>query len=117
MKKVKQKTVAPAFISLAWLIIFIGRLTGPTLLVDIEESLSISDAEAGIALSAMWFLYGVMQFPGGALSDSFGRKKIILVSIASFGVASILIGTTLNYIMMIVTFSLLGLAFRSFPLT
>ncbi|MFW5946623.1 MAG: MFS transporter [Candidatus Natronoplasma sp.] len=115
MKKVKQKTVAPAFISLAWLIIFIGRLTGPTLLVDIEESLSISDAEAGIALSAMWFLYGVMQFPGGALSDSFGRKKIILVSIASFGVASILIGTTLNYIMMIVTFSLLGLASGLFP--
>ncbi|MEF8832830.1 MAG: MFS transporter [Candidatus Thermoplasmatota archaeon] len=115
MKKIQQKTVALAFISLAWLIIFVGRLTGPTLLVDIEESLGISDAEAGIALSAMWFLYGTMQFPGGALSDSFGRKKVILLSIASFGVATILIGSTLNYIMMIVTFSLLGMASGLFP--
>ncbi len=115
MKKVKQKTVALAFISLAWLIIFVGRLTGPTLLVNIEESLGISDAQAGIALSAMWFLYGIMQFPGGALSDSFGRKKIILASIATFGTASILIGLTLNYMMMIVTFSLLGMAAGLFP--
>ncbi len=115
MKKVQQKTVALAFISLAWLIIFVGRLTGPTLLVDIEESLGISDAQAGIALSAMWFLYGIMQFPGGALSDSFGRKRVILLSIAAFGMATILIGSTLNYIMMIITFSLLGMASGLFP--
>ncbi len=115
MKKIQQKTVALAFISLAWLIIFIGRLTGPTLLVNIENSLGISDAEAGVALSALWFLYGTMQFPGGALSDSFGRKKIILLSIGAFAAATIMIGFTINYVMMIVTFSLLGMGAGLFP--
>ncbi len=115
MEKIKQRTIALAFISLAWLMIFVGRLTGPTLLVNIEKSLGITDAQAGVALSALWFLYGTMQFPGGALSDSFGRKKIILLSISGFGIATILIGFTLNYLMMIVTFAILGLAAGLFP--
>ncbi|MBS3816668.1 MAG: MFS transporter [Candidatus Thermoplasmatota archaeon] len=115
MRKPKQKTVALAFISLAWLIIFVGRLTGPTLLVQIEKSLNITDPQAGVALSAMWFLYGIMQFPGGALSDSFGRKKVILLSILSFALANILIGLSFNYLVMLVTFSLLGMAAGLFP--
>ena len=109
MKRPDEKYIALTLISLAWLIIFSGRLIGPTLLVQIEAALDISHAQAGVALSASWFFYGIMQYPGGTLSDSFGRKKIIILAITLFATASILIGFTMNYIMLLVTFAFLGL--------
>jgi len=47
------------FISLAWLLIFVGRITPSTLLVDITGDLGISDIQAGWAFTGMWIMYGI----------------------------------------------------------
>ncbi len=108
MDSKRKKYVALAFISLAWLIIFIGRVTAPTLLKDITSDLNISSYQAGWAMTSLWLFYGIMQFPGGALSDSKGRKNVIMLSLILFGVAVLLISFSFNYIVLILTFSLLG---------
>ena len=71
--------MALVLISIAWLLIFVGRLIPSTLLVQIVESINITDVEAGIGLSAMWLFYGLMQFPSGILSDIKGRKISIIL--------------------------------------
>jgi predicted MFS family arabinose efflux permease len=51
MKKSYHLTLL--LVSLGWLIIFVGRLTPSTLLVQIMKDLQITDVQAGIALSGM----------------------------------------------------------------
>lgn len=108
MDSKRKRYVALAFISLAWLIIFIGRVTAPTLLKDIISDLNITSYQAGWAMTALWLFYGIMQFPGGALSDAKGRKNVIILSLILFGVSVILISFSFNYIMLVITFSILG---------
>jgi MFS family permease len=103
------------FISLAWLLIFVGRITPSTLLVDITGDLGISDIQAGWAFTGMWIMYGIMQFPGGMLSDVYGRKIIITLSALFFSIATFLTGFNINAISLIITFSLIGMAAGILP--
>jgi len=102
-------------VSLAWLLIFVGRMTPSILLVDIMDELDMSNVEAGLALSGIWVFYGLLQFPSGILADMIGRKKIIVSSLLSFSVASILIGLANSSITVGITFCILGLASGLLP--
>lgn len=102
-------------ISLAWLLIFIGRVTPSTLLVNITGDLGISDIQAGWAFTGMWTMYGLMQFPGGVLSDVYGRKIIITLSALFFSFATFLTGFNINAISLVITFSLIGMAAGILP--
>ena len=111
----KHHHIALLLVSFAWLLIFIGRITPATLLVQIVQDLHISTVSAGIGLSGMWLLYGIMQFPGGSLSDIYGRKKIILLSLLFFILASFSIGFNLDFLTVILTFSFMGFAAGLLP--
>ena len=97
-------------VSFAWLLIFVGRITPSTLLVQMTNDLHMSDFQAGVALSGIWFFYGVLQFPSGVFADALGRKKIIVFSLIGFSIASILIGLSNSFIIAGVTFCLIGLS-------
>ena len=102
-------------ISLAWLLIFVGRITPSTLLVDITSDLGITDVQAGWAFTGMWTMYGIMQFPGGVLSDVYGRKIIITLSALFFSIATFFTGFNINAISLVITFSLIGMAAGILP--
>jgi DHA1 family bicyclomycin/chloramphenicol resistance-like MFS transporter len=55
----------------------------------IQESLSASQLEIQQTLSAYLFAFGVMFLFHGALSDSFGRRPVILVALGVYTVASV----------------------------
>ena len=55
----------------------------------IQASLSASQLEIQQTLSAYLFAFGVMFLFHGALSDSFGRRPVILVSLAVYTLASL----------------------------
>jgi len=114
MKKSYHLTLL--LVSLGWLIIFLGRLTPSTLLVQIMKDLQITDVQAGIALSGMWFFYGIMQYPGGAFSDAVGRKKIIALSLVFFSFASFLMGMNINFVTFVFTCSFIGFASGILPI-
>ncbi|MFW5945630.1 MAG: hypothetical protein ACOCTN_01995 [Candidatus Natronoplasma sp.] len=62
----------------------------------------------GLSSPECRFLYAILQLPLRSSFRLIWKEKFILLSIAAFGVATILIDSTLNYIMMIVIFPLLG---------
>jgi predicted MFS family arabinose efflux permease len=65
-------------LSLGWLTTQLGRFLLPPLLPAIIDDLSISAAEAGLALTLMWGSYAGVQYLGGRLSDGVGRKTVIV---------------------------------------
>lgn len=56
---------------------------------DIQRSLGATPLEVQQTLTAYMFSFAVMILWHGALSDAFGRRSIILVSLAVFAVASL----------------------------
>ncbi len=56
---------------------------------DIQRSLGASALEVQQTLTAYMFSFAVMILWHGALSDAFGRRSIILVSLAVFAIASL----------------------------
>ena len=96
-------------VSFGWFHILAGRLGLSTLLLPIEEHLSIGHTEAGLALSAMWLLYGLMQFPSGIISDIKGRKLTLLLSMILFSLAYFLVGFSSHYYMFFIALLILGI--------
>jgi len=115
MPKISKENIALICVSLGWFLIFSGRLSISTLLVTIEASLGMNHAEAGFALTGMWFFYGLMQFPSGVISDLKGRKATIIASMIIFSVAYLLIGLSVHYLMFLLMLILLGIGGGSFP--
>lgn len=58
-------------------------------IVYIQSSFSFSDAEIGSIMSAFFLGYSIMQIPAGWLSDKFGAKKVILVSLILISICSV----------------------------
>src|ERR1043165_7349607 len=60
----------------------------------IQESLQASPLEIQQTLSAYLFAFGVMFLFHGALSDSFGRRPVILVALVVYTFASVMAALT-----------------------
>ena len=103
------------FVSIGWFLILSGRYAISTLLVHIEASFQMDHMVAGMGLTAMWFFYGLLQFPSGLFSDIKGRKLTITLAIFIFAVAYLLIGLSIHAIMFLVVLVMLGVGAGSFP--
>ena len=86
-------------VSLGWFTIQIGRLVLSPLLPTIIEDLSITPTQAGFALTTLWGVYALFQYPSGHLSDRLSRKTVVVAGL----------------VMIILGFSLFGLA-ATYPL-
>lgn len=87
----------------------LGRRALPPLLPTIIADLSITPFQAGVALSCASVGYALLQFPSGRLSDQLTRKTIILVSLSILLVGSLLLSTTMTYLMLLVGTAVLGI--------
>lgn len=61
-------------------------------LPSIKGNLHTSDAELQLVISGYAAAYAVFLITGGRLGDLFGRRKVFLVGISGFGLASVLCG-------------------------
>jgi EmrB/QacA subfamily drug resistance transporter len=61
-------------------------------LPSIRQSLGASSAQVQFVISAYAATYAVMLITGGRLGDLFGRKRMFLIGVAGFSVASLLCG-------------------------
>ncbi|RBI63367.1 MFS transporter [halophilic archaeon] len=64
-------------VSLGWTAIQTGRLVLSPMLPAIMDRLTISEFEAGLALTLLWGLYALGQYPSGRLSDRLSRKTLL----------------------------------------
>lgn len=58
----------------------VARISFSPLVPAITESYGVSNGVIGIALTGMWFTYGMVQFPSGVLASRYGERRIILVA-------------------------------------
>ncbi len=115
MKKIKKENIVLILVSVGWFLILSGRYSISSLLVNIENELGIGHAEAGLALSAMWLFYGLMQFPSGIFSDIKGRKISIILSMTIFSVSYLLLGFSASYLMFFFSVIILGMSTGGYP--
>ncbi|GAB7095137.1 MFS transporter [Halolamina litorea] len=69
-------------IALGWAAIVGTMLSVPAALPFVRAEFTLTNAEAGLAVTAMWLVYGACQFPAGLLTDRVGERRMLLGSMA-----------------------------------
>lgn len=92
-----------------WALVSVVTFLLPPLLPEIRESLSITNGQAGIALTVLYVTYGVFQYPSGQLSDEWNHATLIFPAIVVLGVATFLIGASTGLVTFVLACGCLGL--------
>ncbi|MFC7131529.1 MULTISPECIES: MFS transporter [Salinibaculum] len=66
--------------------ILIGALV-PFILIDFQTT----KASIGLALTGMWAVYALFQFPSGVLADQYGERQLLLLGLSGSAVGVVLV--------------------------
>jgi predicted MFS family arabinose efflux permease len=102
-------------VSLGWAAIQSGRLVLSPLLPTVMEGLAITDFEAGMALSLMWGLYALCQYPSGRLSDNLTRKTLLVSGLALLVAGFVALASAPNYLLFLFGAAVVGLGAGLYP--
>lgn len=75
----------------------------------VKEDLGLSDSAANFLPSLVFFWFLIFSVPTGMLMNKIGRKKTVLLSLIVTAVSLLLPVFGVNYVLMLVSFSLLGI--------
>jgi MFS family permease len=98
--------VAAAFSSLAMVGVF-HTLLGAAL-PAIRTSFGIDVVRSGMLGSAAWLGFTLVVLAGGALSDFFGRRRILILASSVMGICSVLLGTIRAFWVNSLLFAVIG---------
>lgn len=104
-----------AVISLGWLTIQGGRLLLSPLLPSIIDDLAISPFAAGVAISVLWAVYALLQFPSGRLSDRLSRKTLLMIGMSFAVCGFLLLSTARTYPVLLVGAGVVGIGAGLYP--
>ena len=93
----KQQLGVFAIVWLCFLLSFVERLSIPTVLPLVSETLKMNAAQGGSYMTAFYMGYVVTQLPGGWLTDRFGYRKVLLCSFIIMGGFTMLMSTVPSY--------------------
>lgn len=65
---------------------------------EIAERLDINTSDMGMTITIYFVVFAIFILIAGPLSDAFGRKKIILSGLITFGLGSVLCGTATSFL-------------------
>lgn len=94
--------------ALAFFVTMVGRLAVSPVVPDIAADLNITNSLIGVALTAMWGSYAVIQFPSGILADRFGERPVILASVVGTGLTTLVIATSPTFAIFLLGTILVG---------
>lgn len=104
----RYKETVLALCTVAFFVTMFGRLAISPVVPDITTDFDVSNAMVGLALTGMWFAYGIAQYPSGLLADKYGERTLILVAVGGTGVMALLIAVAPIYPVFFVFTVLLG---------
>lgn len=87
----------------------VARLVISPLIPDIIDAFDVSKAIIGIALTVMWAVYALMQYPSGILSERYGERATIITAIGLTAVGSILLSLAPSFQLFVIFSIFLGL--------
>jgi MFS family permease len=96
MKWEKYHTVW-AIMIFGWVANYLVRSALAPLLIPIMNEFGLSYAKAGILATAFFYAYTFMQLPAGHLGDRLGRKTVLVVCSAWWGLMSLLTGLASSF--------------------
>jgi predicted MFS family arabinose efflux permease len=102
-------------VSVGWAAIQAGRLVLSPLLPTVMESLAITDFQAGMALSLMWGLYALCQYPSGRLSDNLTRKTLLVSGLALLVAGFVALASAPNYFLFLLGAAVVGTGAGLYP--
>jgi MFS family permease len=102
-------------VSAGWASVQGGRLLLSPLLPRITVDLGITNARAGFALTVLWGLYALLQFPSGRLSDRLSRKTLLVAGASLVGVGFLALAATLSYATFLLAAATVGAGAGLYP--
>lgn len=73
------------------------RLLISPLVPDIIAAFGSTKSAIGLALSGMWAAYALFQYPSGFLGDTYGERRVIVISLALTGAGSLLLAVAPSF--------------------
>ncbi len=101
--------------SLGWLSIQMGRQLLPPLLPNIIDDLAITSTQAGFALTLLWGLYAIFQYPSGRLSDRLSRKTLLVVGMGFVCLGFLVVSRTVSYSTFLLGAAVVGVGAGLYP--
>lgn len=95
--------------ALAWATLQLARFAFPPLLPEIRTDLSLSLAEAGLALTVLQGVYAVFQYPSGRLSDTWSRATLLAPSFLVLAAGCLLVADAPGFAAFVVGVAVFGL--------
>lgn len=86
----------------------VGQVVVSPALPAITSSLGVTTAAAGVALSAMWAAYALMQLPSGLLAGRVGERSTVLLALVVVALASLLVAAAPSYVGFVAALAVLG---------
>jgi predicted MFS family arabinose efflux permease len=83
--------------------ILIGALV-PFILLDFQTTKS----SIGLALTGMWAMYAISQFPSGILADQYGERQVLLVGLSGCAVGVVLVALSPSLVVFALLLLVLG---------
>ena len=94
-RKVSTSTYAWIIVGLLWVVAFLNyfdRILITSMRDPIVKAFTINDAEFGLLTSVFLWSYGILSPLGGYFADKYGRKPVIVFSVAVWSVVTLWTG-------------------------
>ncbi|QQN61290.1 MFS transporter [Bradyrhizobium diazoefficiens] len=111
----KTSIVAFVLLYIAYCISYIDRAAISLALAQIGKDFNLQAADLGIVISAFFLGYAAMQVPGGWLSDRFGSKYVVIVTIAMWSLFTAFTSLAWSLASLIAIRFIFGIAEGGFP--
>ncbi|MGE7609959.1 MFS transporter [Peribacillus frigoritolerans] len=113
--RTKQKYIILTLLFMTWIINYLDKLSINVAVIPIAKEFNLDKSQTGLIISVFFISYAVMQLVGGWLSDKYGSRKIILISLILWSIFTILTGLAWSFVSLIVIRLLFGIGEGSFP--
>jgi MFS family permease len=88
---------------------YVDRGAVPTAVPLIQHDLSLDNEQVGRLLSAFFWVYALIQIPVGWLAERYGAQRVLAAGLVIWASATMLMGITSSFVMLIALRMLLGL--------
>lgn len=111
----KRKYVVLVALFITWIVNYLDKLSMNVAIIPITEEFGLTTSQAGMVLGVFFLSYAIMQLIGGYLSDRFGARIVIIISVLLWSIFTVITGFAWSLASLIIIRFFFGLAEGSFP--
>ncbi|MFC6989701.1 MFS transporter [Haloplanus sp. GCM10025708] len=75
----------------------VARLVISPVIPAVGGAFEVSKGVIGLALTGMWAMYALCQFPSGVLGEQYGERRVILLALGLTGIGSLLLAMSPSF--------------------